>query len=151
MDEHTALSDQSYGVRQALRAGDSSGAMALLAALVPRLERHVHREEGGIFRALRSSGEFLAEVDALEGEHVDLEKAIGTLNPQTSDFPAAVTRLLDDLAIHIDRENYGIFPVSVVTLGAAGWATVDQAHSSAPSFLLDPARSPSQSELSLPD
>src|SRR3982751_6595498 len=50
MDEHTALIDQSYGVRQAFRADDSSEAMTLLTALVLRLERHVHREEDGIFR-----------------------------------------------------------------------------------------------------
>ena len=138
MDEHTALVDQSYGVRQALRADDASGAMTLLTDLVSRLQRHVQREEDGIFRALRDSGEFLDEVDALEGEHRDLEKAIAALDPDARDFPAAVSSLLDDLAVHIDREDYGIFPVSVVTLGAAGWTTVDRAHSTAPSFLLDP-------------
>ena len=56
-----------------------------------------------------------------------------------------MSSLLDDLAAHIDREDYGIFPVSVVTLGAAGWTTVDRAHSTTPSFLLDSTtpRSPS--------
>jgi Hemerythrin HHE cation binding domain len=144
MDEHTALVDQSYDVRQALRAGDSSGATKLLTSLVLRVEQHVHREENGIFRALRGSGEFLDEIDALEGEHAGLEKAIAGLDPRTPQFPAAVTRLLDDLAVHVDREDYGIFPVSVVTLGAAGWSIVDQAHSTTPSFLLDPTtpRSP---------
>jgi hemerythrin-like domain-containing protein len=137
MDEHTALVDQTYGVRQALQSGDSAGAMTVLTDLVSRLRRHVQREEDGIFRALRSSGEFLDEVDALEGEHGALEKAIAALDAETPDFPAAVTRLLDDLAVHIDREDYGIFPVSVVTLGAAGWTIVDEAHSAAPSFLLD--------------
>jgi hemerythrin-like domain-containing protein len=137
MDEHTALIDQAHGVRQALRAYDSSGAMKLLTALVLRLERHVRREEDGIFRALRSSGEFLDEIEALEGEHGDLEKAIAALDPDARDLHSAVLSLLDDLASHIDREDYGIFPVSVVTLGAAGWTTVDQAHSTTPSFLLD--------------
>ena len=142
MDEHTALVDESYGVRQALQSGDRAESMTLLAELVPRLERHVGREEDGIFRALRASGEFLDEVDALEGEHNEFEKAIAALDPEAPDFPAAVSSLLDDLAVHIDREDYGIFPVSVVTLGAAGWTTIDQAHSKAPSFLLDPTPTP---------
>jgi hemerythrin-like domain-containing protein len=111
--------------------------MTLLAELVPRLERHVRREEDGIFRALVDSGEFLDEVDALKGEHNEFEKSIAALDPEARDFPAAVSTLLDDLAAHIDREDYGIFPVSVVTLGASGWSTVDQAHSTTPSFLLD--------------
>ena len=37
-------------------------------------------------------------------------------------------RLLDDLDVHVEREDLGIFPVSVVTLGAAGWQIVDEAH-----------------------
>ena len=32
-----------------------------------------------------------------------------------------------------------MFPVSVVTLGAAGWTIVEEAHTKTPSFLLDPA------------
>jgi hypothetical protein len=43
----------------------------------------------------------------------------------------------DDLALQIDREDYGTFPVSVLTLGAAGWRIVDRAHSAAPSSLVD--------------
>jgi hypothetical protein len=137
MDEHAALVDQAYAVRQALGTDDPLVAMTLLTPLISRLQRHVQREEDGIFRALRDSGEFLDEVDALEGEHDDFEKAIAGLDPDAHDFQAGVSGLLDDLASHIDREDYGIFPVSVVTLGAAGWTTVDRAHSKAPSFLLD--------------
>ena len=44
------------------------------------------------------------------------------------DFAATVTQLLDDLDEHVEREDLGIFPVSVVTLGATGWAIVDRAH-----------------------
>ena len=48
-----------------------------------------------------------------------------------------MSKLLDDLAVHVEREDLGIFPVSVVTLGATGWAIVDRAHTESPSFLLD--------------
>jgi hypothetical protein len=141
MDEHTALIDQAYGVRQAL-ASDAAAAMSRLADVVPRLQRHVRREEEGILRALRDTGEFLDEIDALEGEHGDLEKAIATLDPRAPGLPAAITHLLDDLDAHIAREDYGIFPVSVVTLGAAGWTIVDETHAAQPSFLHDPAARP---------
>ena len=53
-----------------------------------------------------------------------------------------MTRLLDDLDVHVQREDLGIFPVSVVTLGATGWAIVDEAHARSPSFLLDPDAPP---------
>ena len=137
LDEHAALSDQSHDVRRMFGSGDPHEATTLLGDLVSRLQRHVRREEDGIFRALRDSGEFLDEVDSLEREHDGFEKAVAALDPGAGDFPAAVTALLDELAAHIEREDYGIFPVAVVTLGASGWKVVDDAHSATPSFLLD--------------
>ncbi len=146
MDEHTALVDQADHVRRGLSSGDPVAAKELLADLVRHLDRHVQREEDGIFRALRTAGELLEEIGALEGEHRALEATITGLDVDSPDFDARVTSLLDDLSGHIDREDYGIFPVSVVTLGAAGWAIVDRAHASSPSFLLD--RVPAKKETS---
>jgi Hemerythrin HHE cation binding domain len=138
MDEHTALVDQAQHVRLDLSSGDSSEAMLRLTNLVAHLDRHVRREEDGVFRAMRTAGEFVGEINELEGEHRDLAAAIAVLDPQSADFAARVTHLLDDLAVHVEREDLGIFPVSVVTLGATGWAIVDLAHTRSPSFLLDP-------------
>jgi iron-sulfur cluster repair protein YtfE (RIC family) len=146
MDEHTALVDQAYGVRQALASDDAATALSRLADVLPRLQRHVRREEEGIFRALRVSGEFLDEIEALEGEHGDLEKAIAVLDPEAPDLSVSITRLLDDLEAHIAREDYGIFPVSVVTLGAAEWTIVDDTHAAQPSFLLDHPMRPQPSD-----
>jgi len=144
MDEHTALMGQAHFVRQDLSAGDRAAAMRRLTGLVAHLDRHVQREEAGIFKAMRTSGEFLDEIDELEGEHRDLASAVAGLDPESPDFAALVTRLLDDLDAHVEREDLGIFPVSVVTLGATGWAIVDEAHTESPSFLLDqPTRTPS--------
>ncbi|MDX6302061.1 MAG: hypothetical protein QOF53_3275 [Nocardioidaceae bacterium] len=122
MDEHTELVEPADRVRQDLASGDPAAAMARLATLVAHLDRHVHREEDGIFRALRDVGEFVDEVDALEGEHRDLEATIVDLDSGSPDFGATIARLLGDLDEHVERENLGIFPVSVVNLGAAGWA-----------------------------
>lgn len=137
MDEHTALVDQAHHVRQGLGSGSHAVAMSRLVDLVAHLDRHVQREENGIFRAFRASGEFLDEIDALEGEHRGFADAVAALDPESADFAAQVTRLLDDLDVHVEREDLGIFPVAVVTLGATGWAIVDEAHTSSPSFLLD--------------
>jgi hemerythrin-like domain-containing protein len=139
MDEHRALVDQAHLVRQALGTGSHSVATARLTNLVAHLSRHVRREEDGIFRAMRTTGEFLDEIDDLESEHRDFGVAIAGLDPASADFSARVTRLLDDLDVHVEREDLGIFPVSVVTLGATGWAIVEDAHTTSPSFLLDEA------------
>ena len=142
MDEHSALVDQAHQVRQDLGAGMPTAAMSRLVDLVADLERHVQREEDGIFRAMRAAGEFIDEVDELEVEHRDFAAVIAMLDLDAADFERRVSRLLDDLAVHVEREDLGIFPVSVVTLGASGWAMVDRAHDESPSFLLDPAEEP---------
>ena len=135
MDEHTALLDEAYEVRKALGERDPARAMDLLRTLVGHLDRHVHREETGIFPALRDTGELLDEVDALEGEHRDLDAALDGLDPGAPDFAQRVTDLLHSLDLHVQRENLGVFPVAIVTLGAEGWDTIDAAHAETPTFL----------------
>jgi hypothetical protein len=137
MDEHTALVDQASHVRHDLGAGKPVAAMVRLTDLVAHLDRHVRREEAGIFIAMRATGEFVDEIDELEGEHRDFAETIAALDIDAPDFATRVTALLDDLDIHVEREDLGIFPVSAVTLGATGWAIVDDAHAESPSFLHD--------------
>jgi hemerythrin-like domain-containing protein len=140
MDEHSALMDEAHQVRQALGGGDDVLTMARLTRLAGHLTRHVRREEAGVFSALRDKGEFLDELTELEAEHRQFDQRVSALVPSAPDFITAVTRLLDDLGEHVEREDLGIFPVSVVTLGAAGWEVVDRARIDSPSFLLDPGR-----------
>ena len=136
-DEHAALVEQAHGVRRALTAGERPEAARLLSAMVAHLARHVAREERGIFTALRDQGDFAEEIEALEGEHLALDGAIAALDPAGADFDAGVLGLLEELDEHVEREDLGIFPVSVVTLGAAGWATVESAHRDLPTFLTE--------------
>ncbi|HET8560987.1 MAG TPA: hemerythrin domain-containing protein [Marmoricola sp.] len=135
MDEHVALLDLGGDVRRSLSAGDRQTALALLRRFAEHLASHVRREERGIFTALRSSGEYLEEVDQLEGEHVDLDKRLAALELDSPDLAAELERLLMQLTEHVEREDLGIFPVSVVTLDAAGWETVTRAHDEQPTFL----------------
>jgi len=128
MDEHFDLLDRSASVRQMLVADDRAGAWTELGHLAEHLLDHVGREEAGVFRALRDQGDFADAVLELEAEHLSFDEALSELDLASPDFERQVHQLLEDLSLHIDKENLGIFPVTVVTLGAAGWATVDAAH-----------------------
>ena len=141
MDEHSALMEEAHHLQEALGHGDRARAMALLTGLVGHLERHVRREEAGVFTALREKGEFLDELSELEAEHRQFHETIATLDASASDFADVVTRMVEDLGEHVEREDLGIFPVSMVTLGASGWALVEQAHAETPTFLDVPAPS----------
>ena len=135
MDEHLALLDEGHRVRAALTGGDRPGAVRGLQRLLGHLASHVSREEEGIFAALREDGEFVDEVEALEAEHRAFDAVAAALDADGGSFEQAVLRLLRDLEEHVERENLGIFPVSVVTLGASGWELVDRAHTRHPTFL----------------
>jgi len=137
MDEHSALAEEAHEIRKAIDDGDRDRTLALITHLAGHLARHTGREEAGLFTALRDKDEFLHELGDLEGEHRHLDSALTGLDPDAADFDETVTRLLDELATHIEREELGVFPVSVVSLGVDGWEVVERSRTESPSFLLD--------------
>lgn len=128
MDEHFELLDLGGEIRRHLDVGDRAAAWAGLADLAHQLGHHVDREERGIFRALVEQGDFADVVRELEAEHADFDELLSELGLDDADLDVRVRELLDHLTLHIDKENLGVFPVAVVTLGASGWATVTAAH-----------------------
>ena len=139
MDEHLALLELSGDVRRHLVAGDRGATVEVLHEVARQLGRHVAREERGIFTALKDQGDFVEAIEELEVEHVAFDAQLTALDPTAGEFADKVQVLLRELSEHIDKENLGIFPVAVVTLGAAGWETISRAHDADPSFLGDVA------------
>lgn len=137
MDEHLALLDIASDVEIALRHRDHEGARTALRRLAGLLDRHVRREEDGVFTALKQTGEFLDEVAELEQEHEDLHVGLADLDPAEPGVAEKISVMFRHLSEHIDKEDLGIFPVSVVTLGSSGWDTVARVHGEQPSFLAE--------------
>lgn len=141
MEEHDVILVDAHEVRAALRTGDRGEVVERLRHLATHLDPHVRREERGVFAALREQGDWIEEVVLLEGEHRDLDAGIAALDVSDPEFDRHVLDLLHDLEEHVERENLGIFPVSVVTLGASGWEVVQHARDEIPTFLDDVPRS----------
>ena len=127
MDEHFVLMDLADQVRRHLQREDRAGAVTTVEKLGGLLLRHVAREERGVFAALKDQGDFADAVEELEAEHLTFDIQLDELDPESPTFADEVRAMLDDLVTHIDKENLGVFPVAVVTLGARGWAIVDAA------------------------
>ena len=128
MDEHMHLLEIAGDLRRALLEDDRVRSVAKRTELVDLLSSHTSREEAGVFTALRAQGEYVDEVDVLESEHVSLDRTVAALDLDSPTAVEGLDRLVADLSDHIDKENLGIFPVAVVTLGATGWAVVERAH-----------------------
>lgn len=136
MDEHTALLDQAVHIRHALIRQRWDLAAQLLDVFGHLVRSHVAREENGVFRALREADAFVDEVAELESEHADLDRALCGLDPRRPEgLQERFEALVRDLTVHIEREDLGVFPVAVVSLGAPGWETVERAHVARPTFL----------------
>ncbi len=128
MDEHLELLDHAGEVRRLLDLHELDRAWTRMAALADLLTRHVRREEAGIFTALRDQGDFVEAVTELEAEHASFDELLSELDRSSPTLRADLEALFAELRDHIDKENLGIFPVAVVTLGARGWDTVARAH-----------------------
>ncbi|HEX6248882.1 MAG TPA: hemerythrin domain-containing protein [Nocardioidaceae bacterium] len=131
MDEHMRLLEIAGDLRRALLEQDAARALRERDALTVLLGSHTGVEEAGVFAALKEQGDYVEQVDELEGEHVSLDAAAAALDLDSPGAVDALDRLVTDLTGHIDKENLGIFPVAVVTLGATGWDIVDRAHARA--------------------
>ena len=140
MDEHMALLEIAGDLRRALLGQDRPRAEAKRDELAALLAGHTRREEAGIFTALKAQGDYVSEVDALESEHVSLDDAVAAMELEGPESLEMLDRVVADLTEHIDKENLGIFPVAVVTLGATGWRIVDRAR--------EPATDPVKTALS---
>ena len=132
MDEHLVLLEVAGDLRRALLERDTALAEAKRSRLVELLTEHVGREEDGVFAALKAQGEYVEEVDALEAEHLSLDESVAMLDLESPRAVEALDRVAAELSDHIDKENLGIFPVAVVTLGATGWDIVERAHARTP-------------------
>ena len=132
MDEHLELLELAGEVRRHLTRRDPQAARAALRGLERLLDDHVHREERGVFAAMKAQGDFADAVLDLEAEHDSFSGALSALDADSPDFGHRVRQLLEELSTHIDKENLGIFPVAVVTLGASGWDLVSRAHEDHP-------------------
>lgn len=131
MDEHMTLLELAGDLRRALLREDAARALGIRDQLADLLARHTGVEEAGVFTALRQQGDYVEQVTELEGEHVSLDRAVADLDLAGPDAVEALDAVVADLGEHIDKENLGIFPVAVVSLGATGWGIVDEAHAAA--------------------
>lgn len=128
MDEHMRLLEIAGDLRRALLVQDRAAAVARRSELAALLADHTGREEVGLFAALKAQGDYVEQIDDLEGEHVTLDAAVAALDLDAPGVVDVLDRVVADLSDHIDKENLGIFPVAVVTLGASGWGMVERAH-----------------------
>jgi hemerythrin-like domain-containing protein len=121
-EEHEAIADAAGRLRRAITHGNADPVVALddlLALLMP----HTVTEEAGLFAELRAEGSLTEAVDKLCDEHDDIHGVLGTVDRGAPDWPV-ILAALDRLHRHIDNEEHGLFPASVIALPIDAWDRV---------------------------
>ncbi|GAA1703609.1 hemerythrin domain-containing protein [Nonomuraea sp. AD125B] len=118
--EHWDIQECAGELRRAVRAGRQAEAVALLDELLARLLPHTATEEDGLFAELRAEGTLAAEVERLCAEHGAIHGVLAAVDRTAPDW-AAVSAALDLLVQHIDHEEHGLFPASVIMLPLSTW------------------------------
>jgi hemerythrin HHE cation binding domain-containing protein len=83
-------------------------------------------EEDGLFPAL--AADFPAHIAALQTEHQHIEAVLGqalTGAPTDPAWPSRLTETLQLLREHILKEQDGVFPAALASLGTADWAAAE--------------------------
>jgi hypothetical protein len=125
--DHEDLLARADLVRDRLRTGRRDDAAAAFDELVRALRRHTAVEEASLFAALRASGEMVDAVDGLADDHTMVWRTVDALDPDGAGWDGVVAGLLDDLQDHIAREEYDLFPASLMAIGPAEWDAVETA------------------------
>lgn len=134
--EHDAALEDIRKGREAAESGDRQAATAAALRLLELLGPHITVEEQALFPAM--AREHPEHVAALAAEHRDVHAALVHMALGTPDGQEWRLRLGGALRVlreHIAKEQDGLFPAALTSLGTADWEAVEQARARAGSAL----------------
>jgi len=128
--EHDLVINLMGEVRAAHARADTAQMAELARQIAAMLGPHTQVEEQGLFPAL--TPEFPDHIAGLRAEHRRVEAALSEAAAGTPADPAWPARLAKTLALlrdHIFKEQDGVFPAALATLGAADWEAAEAVRS----------------------
>jgi hemerythrin-like domain-containing protein len=144
IDELTQENNEVVRLISRLRDAHRQGAVTRMAELAREIARvlgpHTQVEEYGLFPAL--AGEVSDQIAALEAEHRRIEAVLAEAGGAFLTDPTWPGRLMETMAVlgeHIVKEQDGVFPAALATLGIEQWEAVEAARLKAGSTLNRPA------------
>lgn len=128
--EHDLVVNLMGEVRAAHAGADLVRMAELARAIALVLGPHTEVEEHGLFPAL--TADFPDHIADLTAEHRRVEEVLGEASAGTPADPAWPARLVQALALlreHIFKEQDGVFPAALTSLGTADWEAAEAVRS----------------------
>jgi iron-sulfur cluster repair protein YtfE (RIC family) len=111
------------GMRALEEAG--RGALADAQETVSRMRAellsHWQGEEEGVFALMRGDDLYREHIDPLIAEHRELDALLARLDMTSAEDRTRLRHEMDELLVHISKEEDGIFPVTLVELSGPEW------------------------------
>jgi hemerythrin-like domain-containing protein len=138
--EHDLVVNLIGEVRAANTVPDAARAASLARQIAAVLRPHTEVEERGLFPALLA--DFPCHVASLQNEHRRIEAVLAEAEAGAPEDPAWPGRLAEVLVLlreHILKEQDGVFPAALATLGSADWEAAEAIRSRVGGLLSRPA------------
>ncbi|MER6147528.1 hemerythrin domain-containing protein [Streptomyces hirsutus] len=131
IDELTREHDEVVRLISHLRPAHEDGDVPRMAQVAREIAAvlgpHTRVEEHGLFPAMAE--DFPEQIAALEAEHRHVDEVLaqpaGGLTPGDPVWPDRLMEAMEMLRDHILKEQDGVFPAALATLGTEQWEAVD--------------------------
>lgn len=107
-------------LRQAGR-GAVEDAQETVARMRTELVAHWQGEENGVFAIMRDDPMYAEHIDPLIAEHRELDALLQRLDMARAEDRETLREQVEELRVHISKEEDGIFPVTLVELSGPEW------------------------------
>ena len=101
--------------------GALADAQATVAEMRAELVRHWQGEEEGVFALMRSDELYREHIDPLIAEHRELDALLARLDLTSATDRARLREEVEELKVHISKEEDGLFPVTLVEFNGPEW------------------------------
>ncbi|MEU2915942.1 hemerythrin domain-containing protein [Streptomyces massasporeus] len=152
IDELTREHDEVVRLISRLRPAHQDGDVARMARIACEITTvlgpHTRVEEHGLFPAM--AVDFPEQIAVLEAEHRGIEavlaEAAAGAPPTDPTWPERLMEAMALLRHHILKEQDGVFPAALATLGTEEWEAVEKARAEAGSAASRPTARPGPEE-----
>lgn len=119
--EHERAVDHGREAVRALDRGELDVARRRLGEMFEELRSHWQGEENGLFAVMHADELYAEHIDPLVAEHRELAAFLEVVDLADPADQARVRKEIEELYVHIAKEEDGLFPAALTALDGPDW------------------------------
>ncbi|MFV8246586.1 hemerythrin domain-containing protein [Mycolicibacterium peregrinum] len=119
--EHERAVDHGREAVRAMDRGELDVAGLRLGEMFEELRSHWQGEENGLFAVMHTDELYAEHIDPLVAEHRELAAFLEVVDLSDPDDQKRVRKEIEELYVHIAKEEDGLFPAALTALDGPDW------------------------------